>query len=146
MSKIPSREVQVFVAGAFALWGFRALIWLPSDFLAPIQNFVWFTRIAGAVVTSLALPLGVAIFIGSKRAILLTKIYLWLVLVLGGADMVVLGCEGSILGPKALTLIGSFAPDMLVCIVLLWLLCSRRFRQTPNNSLQATAAAPASCD
>jgi len=89
--------------------GFRALIWLPSDFLAPIQNFVWFTRIAGAVVTSLALPLGVAIFIGSKRAILLTKIYLWLVLVLGGADMVVLGCEWSILGPKALTLIGSFA-------------------------------------
>jgi len=149
MSKIPTREVQVFVAGAFALWGFRALIWLPSDFLAPIQNFVWFTRIgilAGAVMSSLALPLGVAILVGSKRAILLTKIYLWVFFVLGVADIVGMFIMWSLLGSKALTYIGSVAPDMLVCIVLLWFLCSRRFRQTPNNSLQATAAGHASCD
>ena len=123
----------MFVAGAFALWGFRALIWLPSDFVAPIQNVMWFTRIAGAVVTSLALPLGVAVLVGSRRAILLTKIYLWLVLILGGVDMVTLVSERSILGPKALSLMGSFAPDMIVCLVLLWLLSSRRFRQTPNE-------------
>jgi len=149
MSKIPTREVQVFVAGAFALWGFRALIWLPSDFLAPIQNFVWFTRIgilAGAVMSSLALPLGVAILVGSKRAILLTKIYLWVFFVLGVADIVGMFIMWSLLGSKALTHIGSVAPNMLVCIVLLWFLCSRRFRQTPNNSLQATAAGHASCD
>ena len=92
--------------------------------------------------TGLALPLGVAVFVGSKRAILLTKIYLWLVLVLGGIDMAILVSEWSILGPKALTLIGRFAPDMLICIVLLWLLCSRRFRQTPNIAPEPTATAP----
>ena len=96
--------------------------------------------------TGLALPLGVAVFVGSKRAILLTKIYLWLVLVLGGIDMAILVSEWSILGPKALTLIGRFAPDMLICIVLLWLLCSRRFRQTPNTALEPTATAPSVLD
>jgi hypothetical protein len=138
MSKISTREVQVFVAGAFALWGFRALIWLPSDFLAPVQNFMWFTRIAGAVVVGLALPLGVAIFVGNKRAILLTKMYLWCVLVVGFIDMI-----GFLpLGSKALRVIAAVAPDMLVCIVLLWLLCSRRFRQPPNTALEPTATAP----
>jgi hypothetical protein len=142
MSKITARDIQAFVAGAFALWGFRALIWLPSDFLAPIQNFMWFTRIAGAVITGLALPLGLAILSGSKRAILLTKIYLWLVLALGAVDMVILIGERSLLGARALSLIGSFAPDMLICIILLWLLCSRRFRQTPNTALEPTPTAP----
>ena len=131
MSKITAREVQVFVAGTFALWGFRALIWLPSDFLLPIQNFTWFTRIVSAVVVGLALPLGLAVFFGSKRAILLTKIYLWLVLIIGAADIVMVIGERTIFGSKVFSLIGSFAPDMLVSIVLLWLLCSHRFRQTP---------------
>ena len=142
MNKLSARDLQVFVAGALALWGFRALIWLPYDFLAPIQSFVWFTRIASAVVVGLALPLGVAIFVGNKRAILLTKIYLWLVLIVGVIDMLILVGQWGILGSKALTFIERLAPDMLVCIVLLWLLCSRRFRQTPNNALQPTATAP----
>jgi hypothetical protein len=132
MSKLSRRDVEVFVAGAFALWGFRALIWLPSDFVAPIQNFMWFTRIAGVFVTGLALPLGIAMLVGSKRAIVLAKIYLWMVLVLGGVDIVILVSDRSILGARALTFTGSFAPDMLVCIVLLWFLCSRRFRHEPD--------------
>jgi hypothetical protein len=141
MSKIPAREIQLFVAGAFALWGFRALIWLPSDFLVPIQNFVWFTRVTGAVVTGLALPLGVAVLIGSKRAILLTKIYLWLVLILGVGDMISMFGMWSILGAKVLTYIGNIAPDILVCIVLLWLLCSRRFSQ-PSPTMTVEASTP----
>ena len=132
MNKISRRDVEVFVAGVFALWGFRVLIWLPSDFISPIQNFMWFVRIVSAVVTGLALPLGVAIFVGSQRAILLAKIYLWLVLAIGGIDVVILICARSILGSKALTLVGSFAPDMLVCIILLWFLYSRRFRHEPD--------------
>jgi hypothetical protein len=151
MSKLPTRDVQVFVAGAFALWGFRALIWLPSDFLAPIQSFVWFTRIGGAVVTGLALPLGVAILFGNRRALFLTKIYLWLVLIVGVLSAVSIYYDKLVIGVPlswhaVMQITGGIAPDLLVCIVLLWFLCSRRFRQTPNNSLQATAAAPASCD
>src|ERR1035438_222423 len=132
MSKIFRRDVEIFVAGALALWGFRVLMWLPSEFLAPIQNFMWFARIAGAILAGLALPLGLAIFVGNKRALGLAKIYLWLFLVIGAIDLIILVCERSILGPKALTYIGSFAPDMLVCVVLLWFLCSRRSRHEPD--------------
>jgi len=134
MSKITARDVQVFVAGAFALWGFRALIWLPSNFLLPIQDFTWFTRIVSIVVVGLALPLGLAILLGSKRAVLLTKINLWLVLIIGAADIVMVIGDRAIFGSRVISLIGGIAPDMLVSIVLLWLLCSHRFRQPPNQS------------
>jgi hypothetical protein len=133
MKKISARDIQVFVAGAFALWGFRTLIWLPSYLFVTPHNVMWVCRIVGSLLTSLSLPLGVAIFLGKKRAIRLTQIYLWLVLVLGFIDMVGIGVP---LGSKALKFIGAIAPDMLVCIVLLWLISlsrSRRFRDEPDG-------------
>jgi len=139
MSKITTREVQVFVAGAMALWGFRVLIWLPSEFFVPTHNFFWFVRIVSSVITGLALPLGVAILVGRPRAIRLTQIYLWLFLVIGFIDMIGFLVP---LGSKALRYIAAISPDMLVCIVLLWLLSSRRFRQTPNTALEPTPTAP----
>jgi hypothetical protein len=128
MNKIPTREVQVFVAGAFALWGFRAFIWLPSMFFVTAYDVMWICRIVGSLLTCLALPLGVAIFLGKTRAIRLTQIYLWVSLFLGFCDVVFVYIP---LGSKALRFIGAIAPDMLVIIVLLWLLCSRRFRHEP---------------
>ncbi|MGO9585653.1 MAG: hypothetical protein ACLP2Y_05620 [Limisphaerales bacterium] len=136
MNKIPAREVQVFAAGAFALWGFRALIWLPSYFFVTTHNIIWVGRIAGSLLTAFALPLGVAILLGKTRAIRLTQIYLWLFLVFGVGSVISLFHDKIVIGAPilwytVLKIVGATAPDMIVIIVLLWLLCSRRFRHEP---------------
>jgi hypothetical protein len=127
----------VFVAGAFALWGFRTLIWLPSHFFVTTYNVMWVCSIVGSLLTVLALPLGVAILLGKARAIRLTQIYLWVVLVFGVLSAISLFYDKIVIGVPLLwytvmRFIGGIAPDIIVCIILLWLLCSRRFRHEPD--------------
>ena len=134
MTKITSRDIEVFAAGAFALWGALALLWLPSHLFDPIHNMWWFSRLVSSIITGLALPLGVAILFGKAQVIRLTQIYLWLLLILGCIATV-----GIVVPPdsKAVSMIGVIAPDMLICIILLWLFSlsrSRRFRNEPDAS------------
>jgi hypothetical protein len=130
MNKIPAREVQVFVAGALALWGFRALIWLPTYLFTATHDTWWISRIIGTLTTGLTLPLGVTILLGKTRAIRWAQIFLWWSLVLISISAMCL--QVAHLGPKGLNYIKIAAPDLLVCIVLLWLLCSQRFQDQSN--------------
>jgi hypothetical protein len=132
MNKISAREIQVFVAGAFALIGFNLLRCLPSSLSDPIHNFWWFARLAAYVIAGLALPIGIAIFFRKAHAILWTQIYLWSWLVLGSISMIGVVVK---LGYKAMSMVETAAPGMIVCIVLLWLISwsrSRRFRHEPD--------------
>jgi hypothetical protein len=131
MNKISAREIRVFVAGVLAFWGFRALVSLPSYLFLPAHEIGWWIgRVFGEFLTALALPLGIAIFAGKTRGFLLAKIYLWYDLT---ASFIVIPCFYIPLGSKAVSLIGSLAPDMIVCIVLLWLLCSQRFQEKSDG-------------
>lgn len=68
----------MFVAGALALIGFRALIGLPY-FLIPHNGVRFFpANIAANAVLGLALLIGIAILVGIACAIRLAQIYLWL--------------------------------------------------------------------
>jgi hypothetical protein len=132
MSKISAREIQVFVAGAFTLVGFNLLRWPLSHLFDPIHNFWWFGSFIISVLGGLALPLGIAIFFRKKQAIRLTQIYLWLALVLGFISMIGVLVK---LGSKALGMVGTAMPGMIVCIVLLRLISlshSRKFRDEPD--------------
>jgi hypothetical protein len=131
MNKIPGREVQVFIAGALALWGLRALIWLPAYLFVVLHSAWWhdallISRIIGSLINGLSLPLGVAIFLGKPRAIWLTQIFLWLSLVVVSSSAVCL--QVAHLGSQRLNYIRIAAPDLITCIILLWPLCSPRFR------------------
>jgi hypothetical protein len=141
MNKISARDIQLFVGGALALTGFRALIWLPYYVAVSMDS----VRIAASIISGLALLMGIGILMSRAWAIWLAQIYLWLVVISGCIAIPILwhffpekgGCMA----------LGS-APDMVVSIMLLILIYwsrSRRF-QTSNKSLQATAAAPSSCD
>jgi hypothetical protein len=128
MIKISAKDAQVFVAGAMALWGFRALIWLPSELVFGHGVYIF-----ASILTALALPLGVAMLAGKPQAVHWIQVYLWFNLIAG--FLVIVGTFIP-LGSKALKYITSVAPDMLVCIVLLWLLCSRRFQDQPITQPQ----------
>jgi hypothetical protein len=77
--KISARDIRLFVAGALALAGFRALIWIPYYFTVPIEPI----RIVGAIITGLTLSIGIGIFLGRWSALLLAQIYLWLIFISG---------------------------------------------------------------
>jgi hypothetical protein len=126
VNKIPAREVQVFAAGAFALWGGRALIWLPAHFFATQYNTWWASNLIGALVTGLALPLGVGILLEKAQAIHWTKIFLWWCLGLTSVSAVIL--QVTPLGSGRFNYVRFGAPDVITCIVLLWLFSSPRFR------------------
>jgi hypothetical protein len=128
MKKISSRDIQLLVAGALALAGFRALVWIPYYFV--VSTGV--VRIVGAVVTGLALPIGIGIFSGRTSAILWAQIYLWLVLISG---CIVIPVFWHSFPEKVEQLALSIAPEMLVAAVLLGLIFwsnSERFRHEPN--------------
>lgn len=75
MSKISSKGIQTFVAGALSLPGFDSLIQVPRDVLVFNSSFIAF---CGSIVPSLGLLIGLAILFGSERAIFWARIYLLL--------------------------------------------------------------------
>ena len=74
-NKIRARDIQVFVAGALAVWGFLPLARVPFELIR--YHSVSAVDIAISVVVGLALPVGIAILLGWASGILLAQIYLW---------------------------------------------------------------------
>lgn len=116
----------MFVAGALSIIGFRALVWLPHYVVSRDSVFV-----VGYVVIGMGLPLGVAMLVGSLRAIWIAEMYLLLGVVGMCAVLVVSACH--ILPPEAPHASWRSAPDLLVSLCLLALLLWTRFpRHEPN--------------
>jgi hypothetical protein len=127
--KISARDIQLFVGGALALTGFRALIWLPYYFAVSMDS----VRIIGSIITSLALPIGIAILMGHSRAILLAQIYLWLIVI---SECIVIPTFYFVVPARIGRILWATTPDMLVSIVLLGVIFwsrSRRFRHEPDT-------------
>lgn len=128
MNKISSRDIRVLVAGALALTGFRALIWLPYYFTLPMSV----PAIGGAVLTGLALPIGIGIFLKRPMAIAWAQIYLWFVVISGG---IALPFFWEFLPQKVGRFVMDVAPEMLVSAVLLGLIFwsnSEKFKHEPE--------------
>jgi hypothetical protein len=127
--KISARDIQVFVAGALALLGIRALLYLPYYFAALEHNAAWVGRLIFSLSAGLDLPLGLVIFFGKRWALLLTQIWLWLSLAYSiFITFLIFSVSGL---PKALSYIWTVSPDSVIFIVLLlliWLSQSKKFR------------------
>ena len=123
--KISARDIRLFIAGALSLTGFYALCWLLRYSFSATDGVLIFEHIIG----SLLLALGIGIFIGSARAVLITEIFLWLN-VIGGFTGIPIYCY--LFPARAMRTIWREAPEMFVNVILLGLMVwsrSRRFRQ-----------------
>jgi hypothetical protein len=121
MSKISARDIQVFVAGAFALDGSDALLAIPyyfSDF-SSTPSHVLIGMIVPQLIRSLFLPLGIAILMGNARALEWAKICLWLAVVIYSAVIVLVCC---IRPHDVLSLLPNFVSELIINAILLWLL------------------------
>jgi len=126
--KISARDIQLFVAGAFALTGFYSLCWL-IEYSASASDGA---RIFQHVIGVLLLALGIGIFVGSARAVLIALVVLWID-VIGGFTGIPLYCY--LFPAKATHTIWREAPEMLANVILLGLMIwsrSRRFRHEPD--------------
>ena len=115
------------VAGAFALMGFYAFYWLPY-YIFTARDL---GQIISHIITTLALPLGIGIVLGSARAIILTRIYLWLEIICG---CIAIPAFYFVVPKQAMHLIWQSGPDLAISIILLSLIIwsgSRRFRHEP---------------
>ena len=134
MQNILSRDMRVFVAGALALIGFRSLIALFYYLYASVYGpqGANFANIGGDIISGVGLPLGIAILLGRSRALLLTKVYLWLIIVSGCGSLFIVYY---ILYSQSSYIIRRVLPDLVVYIILLWLLIlssSERFQRNQN--------------
>jgi hypothetical protein len=127
MKKLSARDIELFVAGAISVVGFRALFWLFYDLFTARDFGMVFSHLT----LGLALPLGIGIFIGRTRAILWARIFIWL-WVIGGFTSIPLYCY--LVPSQAVHTMWKEGPDMLVSIILLGLIIwsrSQRLRQEP---------------
>jgi hypothetical protein len=123
--KTSAREIQLFIAGAFALTGFYALCWLLEYSSSASDG----ARIFQHVIGVLLLALGIGIFVGNARAVLIALIILWID-VIGGFTGIPLYCY--LFPSKAMHTIWTQAPEMLANVILLGLMIwsrSRKFRR-----------------
>src|SRR6476646_8913163 len=81
MRKPSKRAVELFVAGALALLGFRVLIGVPYYLFVSTPSLN--VRLISSLLTALALPIGIAILLGRPSSVLCAQIYLWLVILSG---------------------------------------------------------------
>jgi hypothetical protein len=128
MSKLSSRDIQMFVAGAFAVAGFLDFYWLPYYIFAKPNTYESFSH----GVAALALPLGIGIFLDSARAMLLTQIYLWLEVIAACVAILLVRFMPT---PSPLHLSWRNGSDMIIKMVLLGLIIwsrSNRFRHEPD--------------
>ena len=145
--KISARDIQVFVAGALALLGARALLQLPSYFFGPVHHAAWYDLLLYSLSGALDLLLGLAVFFGRRWAILLTRIWLWLTLVLS----IVTAVHAAVVpgANKALSyiLLWTVSSDLVIFIALLLLIHlsrSQRFQvnRTPNTEIGCKSPSP----
>jgi hypothetical protein len=128
MNKISSRDIRLFVAGALALAGFRALILIPYDLIVLKDSVL----AGGAVITGLALPIGIGMFLGRWSAFFWAQVYLWLKFLLGCFAIPV---YWYFFHAKVERLALRSVPEILVSAVLLGLVfwtTSERFRYEPD--------------
>jgi hypothetical protein len=131
MNKISSRDIRLFIAGALAFAGFRALIEIPyflTLLSAPRDSIL----IGGAVITGLALPIGVGIFLGRWSAFFWAQIYLWVKFFAG---CIAIPVYWYFFHEKVSHLALRAVPEMLVAAVLLGLIfwtTSEKFRYEPD--------------
>ena len=118
----------MFVAGALALSGVRALVEIPY-YLTVSRGSV---LIGGALILGLASPIGVGIFLGRKSAFFWAQVYLWLKFVGGFIVLPVYWCFiHAQIGCLALRSL----PELLVTAALLGLIfwtTSEKFRYEPD--------------
>ena len=128
MNKISANSIQMFVAGALALMGFHALIWIPYYLFVSKNGFLVF----GALVSGLALLIGIAILRGRTQAVWWGQFYLCFSIVLVVATTAYI----HFFKPEA-TVPNRWrtATDLLIPFILLGLLTwsrSKRFRDKPD--------------
>lgn len=117
----------MFVAGALAVSGFRALISIPHYFV--LKDSV---LIVGAFIAGLALPIGIGIFLGRWSAFFWAQIYLWLKFIAG---CIVIPVFWYFYHVKVGRLALSIVPEILVAAALLGMIfwtTSERFRYEPD--------------
>ena len=127
MSKISAQSIQMFVAGALAVIGFHSLLNIPYDlFIA--KNTV---LIIDSLFTCVGLLIGIAMFVGSSKAVLWAQIYLLLGLLCALAVIFLYFVH---ISPQASQFSWRFISDLLTPIILLALLMwshSKRFQDAP---------------
>jgi hypothetical protein len=132
MNKISSRDIRLFVAGALALHGFQSLVLILSCFTLSTGTADIGHAVIAGLITGLALPIGIGIFLGRWSALLLAQIYLWLKFILGCMAIPFFGYfYHEKIGHLALRNL----PEILVAAVLLGLIfwsTSERFRYEPD--------------
>jgi hypothetical protein len=126
--KIPTREIQLFVAGAIAVNGFDALFWLFHSLAKTHDAAMIFAELTGLV----ALPLGVGMLIGRAWAIRWTQIYLWIV-VIGGITGFAIYCYTN--WPRVGYAVWQVAHDTVLCVILLVLLLWSRSQQLRQEAV-----------
>ena len=144
--KISARDIQVFVAGALALLGTRALLYFPYYFSVPVHDAAWAGRLFYSLSAGLDLPLGLVILFGRRWAILVAQVWLWLSLAF--SIFVTVRVAYIYSSSKALSYLWTVSPDLVIfiCLMLLiYLSRSQKFQanRTPNKSpMQPIATAP----
>jgi hypothetical protein len=143
MHKLSASTIQTFVAGALALMGFQALVWLPY-YLVAAKDLVF---VIGSIFSGLSLWIGIAILFGSKAGVWWAHVYLWLCS-LGSVGM---GCIYVLAAlnvwqylPHATWRGLSELPMPVILLCLLIWSRSKRFgdSRTPNTALEPTPTAP----
>jgi hypothetical protein len=136
MNKISARDIQVFVAGAFALDGSDALLSIPYYFsyFFSTPSHVLIGMIVPQLIRSLFLPLGIAIFMGKARALKLAKICLWLAVVTYSAGIILVCC---VRPPDGLSPLWNFVTELVINAILLWLLKHSFSKNLEDNKPQS---------
>jgi hypothetical protein len=141
MSKISSRNIQVFVAGVLAYLGFDALVQMPFAFFHS-QDVLGFSDIVSGFI---AIALAGGIVVGSMRALRWLQIILWLGLIVDFITifMLVSGISRNVWHVSLYRVISSFLTLLALLCLIAWSR-SKRFRAdgTPNTTLEPTPTAP----
>jgi hypothetical protein len=130
--KISARDIRVFVAGALALIGFRALVSIPHSVTLSIDSAHMGRAVIGDLIVGLALPIGIGVFLGRWSALFWAQIYLWLKFI--GA-CIAIPFFWYFSHEKVWSLALRIVPEILVAAVLLGLVfwsTSERFRYEPD--------------
>ncbi|MGA2869255.1 MAG: hypothetical protein ABSF34_08855 [Verrucomicrobiota bacterium] len=136
MNKLSARDIQVFVAGAFALDGSDALLAIPYylSYYFSTPSHVLIGMIIPQLVCSLFLPLGIAILMGNARALKLAKICLWLAVVTYSAGIILVCCFRP---HDDRSLLSNFVTELVINAILLWLLKHSLSKKLEDNKPQS---------
>jgi hypothetical protein len=124
MHTLSDRDILAFVAGALALLGVRALLWLPHYALAAIDSPRWYTNVFYSCAAGINLPLGISILLGWRPGVLVGKVWIAMSLLIScSITTIILYVEGI---SKAVSYGRAVAPDCGLFIILFCLLSWRR--------------------